>query len=227
MRIPSLFFFISMVWAQAPGVIPSRHLAKDVALNLDPQSTLWTAAKPVIAENDRFGQPVPGHRTEIRSRWSSNHLYLFYICPYEKLHLKPSPVTTAETNKLWDWDVAEAFIGTDMAHIRHYTEYEVSPQGEWVDLDIDRDNPNSPGIRWDSGFETKARIDESKKIWYAAMKIPLKAIGVEHPATGTRLRVNLFRIQGPPPDRTFIAWQPPKSQSYHVPEAFGMLVMEQ
>ena len=41
-----------------------------------------------------------------------------------------------ETNELWNWDVAEVFIGSDFKNIRRYKEFEVSPQAEWVDLDI-------------------------------------------------------------------------------------------
>ena len=67
----------------------------------------------MFADKDRFGKPVPGHRTEIRSRWTDKNLYLLFIAPYAELHVKPDPATGADTNKLWEWDVAEAFIGTD------------------------------------------------------------------------------------------------------------------
>ena len=130
-------------------------------------------------------KPAPGHRTEIRSRWTDGNLYFLFICPYEKLNLKPDPVTNAETNHLWDWDVAEVFIGTDFQHIRRYKEFEVSPQGEWVDLDIDRDFVQADnGVKWNSGFANKARIDAAKKIWYAEMRIPFAAIDKRKPAAG-------------------------------------------
>ena len=47
---------------------------------------------------------------------------------------------SSETPRLWNWDVAEAFIGSDFERIGFYKEFQVSPQGEWVDLAIDRDN---------------------------------------------------------------------------------------
>ena len=46
-----------------------------------------------------------------------------------------------ETNELWNWDVAEVFIGSDFKNIRRYKEFEVSPQAEWVDLDVNLDAP--------------------------------------------------------------------------------------
>jgi hypothetical protein len=54
----------------------------------------------------------------VRSRWTKNNLYLLFVCKYEELHLKTEPATDRETNALWNWDVAEAFIGSDFANIR-------------------------------------------------------------------------------------------------------------
>lgn len=59
------------------------------------------------------------------------------MCPYEELNLKPNPDTSTETNELWNLDMAEAFIGADFNDIRRYKEFEIFPQGEWIDLTID------------------------------------------------------------------------------------------
>ena len=136
-------------------------------------------------------------------------------------------MTGAETNHLWDWDVAEVFIGSDFQRIRHYKEFEVSPQGEWVDLDIDRDFVQADGgVAWNSKFASKARIDEAKKIWYAEMKIPFAAIDKRKPAEGVEYRINLYRCQGPAEGRVFIAWQPTGQKTFHVPEKFGRMKLE-
>jgi hypothetical protein len=216
-------------WGQArgDGAFVSYYSDRNFALTADPEVPQWRAVKGIIAENDQRGKPNPAHRTEIRSRWSDNHLYLLFICPYEQLHLRPNPSTQSETNKLWDWDVAEAFIGTDFQRIRRYKEFQVSPQGEWVDLDIDRDQPlPEGGWLWNSGYEVKARIDPDDKIWYGEMKIPFRALDIQTPTAGQQLRINLYRLQGPPPRRNMIAWQPTHSNTYHVPEAFGRMVLE-
>lgn len=196
----------------------------DVALNLDPHSSFWRDALPISFEGDNYGRPVKQMRTEVRSRWTDGNLYLFFACPYQKLNLKPSPQTKAETNHLWNWDVAEAFIGSDFEHIRRYKEFELSPQGEWLDLDINLERPeHEDGWTWNSGFETAARIDSDNKIWYGAMRIPFAAIDVKPPHAGSNLRVNFFRSQGAPPDRQLLAWQAPMGESFHVPERFGRL----
>jgi hypothetical protein len=210
--------------ADGPGVILSKHVKEDFALSTDPDAAVWKAATPVFAANGPRGDPTPGHRTEIRSRWSDQNLYFLFICPYEALNLKPNPTTTEETNKLWDWDVAEVFIGTNFQNIRRYTEFEVSPQGEWVDLDIDRDHPlPGGGWLWNSGFKVAAHIDADKKIWYGVMRIPIAKVDDRTPEPGREMRVNFYRIQGPGPRRKGIAWQPTNAATYHVPEAFGRL----
>jgi hypothetical protein len=122
--------------------------------------------------------------------------------------------------------VAEVFIGTDFENIKRYTEYQVSPQGEWVDLFIDRGaQPPRHDVSWDSGFEVKARVDAEGKTWYGEMRIPMKAVDKRAPKAGLEMRVNLYRIQGPAP-RKHVNWQPVKNESFHTPEAFGTLRLE-
>jgi hypothetical protein len=177
-----------------------------------------------------MGNSVPDLRTEIRSRWTASNLYFLFICRYARLHLNPNPSTSAETNGLWRWDVVEAFIGSDFKNIGRYKEFEVSPQGEWVDLDVDVPNRKPvEGWRWDSGFRVKARIDAANKVWYGEMCIPFDKIDKRRPHPGLEMRLNLFRIQGQlkhpddPTSRTYIAWRPTHTNNSHVPEAFGRL----
>jgi hypothetical protein len=210
--------------AQSANVINSYRAKADFALTADPNAPEWKNVKGVLADRGPRGDVTPGHRTEIRARWTDQNLYLLFICPYEELYLIQNPSTTTETNKLWEWDVAEAFIGSDFQNIKHYTEFQVSPQGEWVDLDIDRTtDPPNHNWEWNSGFEVKARLLKEQKVWYGAMRIPFAKIDPRAPKVGNELRVNFYRLQGPPPNRKGIAWQPTKSNSYHVPEAFGLM----
>jgi hypothetical protein len=212
----------SVLLADGPGVILSRYSKSDSELTADPNSGFWKGVPGVFAENTPQGEPVPGHLTEVRSRWTDRNLYFLFVCPYEQLYLKPNASQTAETNQLWNWDVAEVFVGADFEHIRQYKEFQVSPQGEWVDLDIDRDTPKPEGgWRWNSGFQVKARIDPQRKIWYGEMRVPLNQIDTRRPAADLEMRINFYRIQGP--DKKHISWQPTHSASHHVPEAFGRL----
>ncbi len=225
----SLFFLAALaLHADGPGRLESKYTGSDFELTADPNTVQWKGVKPIYAYNDRYGKPVPGHRTELRSRWTKDFLYILYVCPYEKLYLKPNPTTTEETNKLWDWDVAEAFIGADFENIAQYREYQVSPQSEWVDLDIDVVNPKpNGGMGWNSGFEVKARIDAAKKVWYGEMRIPLQSIAAKQWRAGDRARLGLFRITGAAGEQRLVSWQPPFRRNFHVPEAFGVLELTQ
>jgi hypothetical protein len=204
---------IKSVWAE-----------RDVALDTNVSSAFWQAAVPVYMEDNAHGKADPKYRTEIRIRWTNQNLYLLYVCPYEELNLKPNPRTNAETNELWNWDVAEAFIGSDFNDIRRYREFEISPQGEWIDLDVDLHKPHhEDGWTWNSGMEVSARIDRAAHVWYGAMRIPYSAIDSRPAAAGNVLRINLFRSQGPATAPHEIAWQAPMSNTFHVPERFGLL----
>jgi hypothetical protein len=205
-------------------VATSTQAMNDVAIDTNPDSAFWKQATPVFAEKDKVGKELPDYRTEIRSRWTRKYIYFLFTCPYEELFLKPDPITKTETNQLWNWDVAEVFLGSDFQNIRRYREFEISPQGEWIDLDIDLAKPHhEEGWTWNSGFEVVAHIDWRAKIWYGAMRIPWSGLGEPSPSAGETFRVNFFRSQGPLSSRKDIAWQPTMSETFHVPERFGLL----
>ncbi len=223
-----LFFLTGTMHAGAAdnSMFRSAYAAQDVALDTDTQSAFWQGAASVYMEIDSWGHPEPAYKTKVSSRWTKKYLYLLYECPYEELYLKPSPNTVDETYELWNWDVAELFIGTDFKNIRHYKEFELSPQREWIDLDVNLDLPDhTKGWTWNSGFQVTARIDADRKIWYGAMKIPFKALDGHRPVAGRVYRANLFRSQGPPDHRKEIVWKAPMSNTFHVPENFGQLIL--
>ncbi len=212
--------------AGEPDVIVSARSDRDFPLTADSSAAHWKEEPAVIATNDARGTATPGHRTEIRSRWTDENLYLLFICAYEQLHLKPGPDTENETRELWNWDVAEVFIGAEFSDIHRYREFQVSPQGEFLDLDIDSQDLNADrDMKWDSGFEVRAHIDETNRIWYGEMKIPIRSIDERKPLAGNEFRVNFYRLQGPEPDRKQVAWRPTSARSHHVPEAFGRLIL--
>jgi Carbohydrate family 9 binding domain-like len=208
----------------ADKTIESAWAEKDATLDTNPASQFWRGARPVYMELDSHGKRVPKYRTEVRTRWTETNLYFLFVCPYQELSLKPNPDTKRETNALWNWDVAEVFLGSDFQDIKRYKEFELSPQGEWIDLDVDLHKPHhEDGWTWNSGFEVSARIDRRARIWYGAMRIPYSAIDHRPAAPGNALRMNLFRSQGPASHRQEITWQAPMSNTFHVPERFGLL----
>jgi hypothetical protein len=224
-KLAWIFLCMAPLWADGKGVIESQRSNREVPLTADPQAKHWKGVAPAIIENGPLGDPVPNHRSEVRSLWTDKNLYILFTCPYEELNLKPDPDTTKDTWRLWEWDVAEVFVGAEMDKIWHYREYQVSPQGEWVDLDIDRKNPlPQGGMLWNSGYKVKARIDNDKKIWYGEFQIPIESINGATAKSGAEMRINFYRIQGKKPNGyRMLAWQPTGARNYHVPESFGRL----
>lgn len=206
------------------NVFRSVYAVEDVPLDCDLRSIFWRQAHRIEVRFDVHGRLYNQHFTQVRSRWTRTNLYVLFICPFEELYLKSHPVTDRETFGLWDWDVAGVFIGCDFQDIGHYKEFEVSPQGEWIDLDVNLDLPDhTVGWQWNSGCEVAARIDASESVWYGAMRIPFSAIDSQAAAAGRIFRANLCRSQGPPGRRQLMAWKAPMKETFHVPEKFGYL----
>ncbi len=217
-------WLVPLLFAQEPAVLSSRKAPADFPLTADANSPGWRGVTGIVMDADYFGNPVPNHRTEVRSRWTAQHLHLLFICPYEELNLKPHPSTSEETPQLWNWDVAETFLGSGVSNIAKYREFQVSPQGEWIDLDINRTKgARGAGAAWNSGMQVKARIDTAAKIWYGEMRIPFEALLEGPPAGGREFRAGFFRIAGVDPDKKKITWQATGTKTFHVPEKFGIL----
>ena len=141
--------------ADPVNVLESTFVAKDWDPAADPASPEWTGIKGVDATKGFFGETAHLPATEIRSRWTEKNLYLLFSCPYKNLHVKPKPDTSGKTNELWNWDVAEAFIGSDYLKTSHYKEFQVSPQGNlsisistWGIRKRKRESSGNPASPW-------------------------------------------------------------------------------
>jgi len=101
-----------------------------------------------------------------------------------------------------------------------YKEFEVAPNGMWIDLDI------SPSGRADlkSGLTRSVHVDELTRSWVAEMAIPMKTITTKFDP-GVVWRANFYRVEGRAEPRQYLAWQPTYTPqpNFHVPQAFGTL----
>lgn len=202
--------------------------AHDSGIDTNPNSPFWHRAASISFNGDTYGKPTSERESTVLSRWTHNNLYFLFICPYQQLHLKPDPNTQVKTNGLWNWDVAEVFIGSDFQDINQYREFEISPQGEWLDLAINLNHPTHMGdFSWNSGLIASARIDPAHKVWYGFLRIPYSAVDARPAAAGNTLRINYFRCWGEEPQRTLLAWRPTMKSTFHVPAAFGLLQLAQ
>jgi len=208
------------------------HVSGEPTLSLDDNAAEWkNAATTVIVKDCSRRVDYPDLETEVRGFWTDTHLHLRFRCPYRSLNRFAPAHNGRDRDKLWDRDVVEMFLGDDWKNIRHYREYEIAPTGDRVDLAIDLDKEGG-GRAWNSGWQTRARIDERARVWYAVASIPLASVSSARVSPGTRWRMNLYRIdgQGPDSERRFLCWQPTcvvNRDPNHVPEAFGTLIFDE
>jgi len=130
----------------------------------------------------------------------------------------------------------EAFIGSHFEDIGRYTEYEIAPTNEKLDLTVHLKPESSPRVSrekpapderdfdWSSGFESAIKTNEQAHIWTAEVRIPLSKLSNSKPQPGTRWRLNLYRCDRA--HNAFLAWNPTLQGSFHTPERFGTLVFE-
>ncbi len=122
--------------------------------------------------------------------------------------------------------MVEAFLQPDPARQLHYKEFEVSPNGMWIDLDIGPSNisGDEPPRDLQSGMTRSVWLDEEHHTWTAEVAIPMEALTRKFDPKAV-WRANFFRVEGRSEPRFYSAWQPTKTAqpNFHVPEAFGYL----
>ena len=79
-----------------------------------PQKSAWESAPPLHFDQDWRGENAdPGRATEVRLLWTPGTLFLRFRANYRDLNLYPDSREDGWRDKLWDRDVAEAFLQPD------------------------------------------------------------------------------------------------------------------
>ena len=203
------------------GEIVAVKINEDIRLESQNPAAAWQQSEPISFCSDWRGEnPDPGQETEVRALWSASNLYLRFVCRYRDLFVFDDSDPNGRRDHLWDRDVAEAFLQPESSPERYYKEFEVAPNGMWIDLDI------IPSGLADlkSGMERSVHIDERGHVWVAELKLPFKSIVREFDPDKV-WRANFYRVEGQREPRQYMAWQPTftSQPNFHVPEAFGRL----
>ncbi len=202
-----------------PPVARARRISRDFAPDGALTEPVWDMAVPVRMEYQSASYAAkPEVSTTVRLLWSDEFLYLGYECPFTTLTTFEPPQLDQERLGLWDRDVVEAFIGSDAANIKRYTEFEIAPTNEKLDLTL---NLPERDFAWSSQFESAVKVDKRAKVWTCEVRIPLKALAETKPKAGARWRLNLYRCDRA--NKAFLAWSPVLAGSFHTPEKFGVL----
>jgi len=189
-----------------------------------PPFNAWRRAKALLFGADWQGKNSdPQRQTEVRLLWTPESLYLKFIARYRLITVFNNAGSNGRRDKLWDRDVAEVFLQPDPTHLRCYKEFEVSPNGFWIDLEI----ANGALQHLKSGLQRRVSINQVKKTWTAELAIPMNSL-TQHFAPASIWRVNFFRVEGPTEPRFYSSWQPTHTPqpNFHVPEQFGFLKFE-
>jgi alpha-galactosidase len=188
---------------------------------------VWKKAKWVEFHHDSSGQlKYPGASTSVAAVWTDDSIYFAFRCRYDALNTYEGEDISKERWELWNRDVAEAFLNPQPERMSHYYEFEVAPNNQWIDLEIDKRKEPFNDASWNSGFEHATHIDHENHVWTAEMRIPLRSMKVQSIRLESIWRVNFFRAAGHGPDsqRMFLAWSPiPEGKTFHVPSRFGVL----
>ena len=199
--------------------VPDGNLTKKV----------WQDAPRITFDRDGFGDThYPDSEVQVASLWTPGYVYFAYWCKYRSLNVYAGEDTVKERWELWNCDVVEAFINPEPERILHYYEFEVAPNNQWIDLEIDLSKTPFNDAGWDSHFEHATKVDAENKVWVVEMRIPVKSMGVNAIQPGDAWRLNLYRADGPGDDtqRRFISWSPlpdAARNSFHQPASFGII----
>ncbi len=187
-----------------------------------PIPSSWEVSAPVRFHADWQGKnPDPERETEVRTLWTPEWLYLRFRARFREITVFSDAEPNGRHDQLWDRDVAEVFLQPDSSRLRCYKEFEVSPNGFWIDLDI------APGEKHDLKSRLRRRVilNEAVKAWVGELALPMKCL-VDRFDPAVIWRVNFYRVEGAIEPRFYSAWQPTRTAvpNFHVPEAFGELV---
>jgi alpha-galactosidase len=184
-----------------------------------PDAHDWNSASPVAFCADWRGRnPDPQRETELRLLWSPEYLFARFRCRYRSIYVYEG--AQGRRDRLWLRDVAEIFIQPEPHEVRRYREFEISPNGDWLDLDI------APGQKLilECDLKTRVAVDAPARIWTAELGIPIEKLTRRFDPE-VSWRANVFRIEGKKPSRFYSAWQPTHTPepNFHVPECFAEL----
>ena len=179
------------------------------------------------------GTPAPlSLRTTVRVSWHRAALYVLFEAVIRSVRCAPASVTidpvSGKTMRLWESsDVLECFIGPAARSQRRYAEFQVAPDGRWIDIHVDRrTNPVAGDHAWVSGARFRSDLNQSLGRWRAVMELPWTAIG-STPAAGLLLDVNFYRATGRFHGDELLAWSPTGygPNCFHRVESFGRMVL--
>jgi len=160
--------------------INARFAPRDFAPDGDLTKKAWKRAQWVRFDHDMSGERAyPEADTQVAACWTAAYVHFAFRCRFTTLNVYEGEDAARERWELWNRDVAEVFVNPEPARVNHYYEFEVAPNNQWIDLEIDKDKTPFNDAGWDSHFEHSTHVDARDHVWTCEMRIPLASMGVK------------------------------------------------
>ena len=232
-RWPRQFFAVTQGKPMTPtgpytsnASIDASRSPRDFVPDGDLTKAVWKPAAWTAFDHDMSGQRhYPEAATRIAALWTPAYVYVAFSSKYATLNIYEGEDPAKERWELWNRDVVEVFVNPQPERVNHYYEFEVAPNNQWIDLEIDKDKTPFNDASWDSHFEHATRV-YLHNVWTAEMRIPVASMGAKAIAAGSEWRINFYRADGPGDDsqRRFMSWSTiTEGTTFHVPTRFGVI----
>ena len=209
--------------AAASFELHAKQAASAPAIDGDDKDAVWSAASPASFDADWSGKATG--KTTVRAAWDAGALYAIFSLEGAGLATDRARDPKVEREKLWEEDCVELFVGPDAKTPARYYEIEVGPYGHFLDLAVDRAKKKS-NVGWSGDLAIGTKQDAAART--ATIELAVRSPDVTRALKkGARLPLALYRMEGKKP-RLYLAWSPTRTPKpdFHVPDAFGTLVVE-
>jgi hypothetical protein len=208
------------------AIATSLHAPKAAAPVIDGEiDAAWAAATPLAFTTDWAGHATKTP-TRVRALWSPAGLYLLFELDAASTFTDLKRPVETERIDLYEENCVELFLVPDPANRQRYFEIELGPFGHYFDILVDRTKKPRADTAWSGNLRIGTARDEAKQ--HAVIEVAIESPDVVAAlAAGAKLPVGLYRMEGQG-KRQYLAAFPTRTPkpSFHVPEAFGTLVLE-
>jgi hypothetical protein len=205
---------------------------QDFSITGDGLSDTWNSTGWINLVQE--GPDNPSYQTKVKVLYSETGIYFLYQCKDKKI----TSTLKADNLNLYEEDVVEVFLWADES-FPVYFEYELSPFNFELPIMVPNDKGTFLGWlpwRYEADRKTQHKTSVTGGImksggsisgWVAEFFIPYKLLapmGNVPPVSGTRWRVNMYRIDYDGDVKSF-AWQE-VAKTFHEYNNFGTFVFE-
>jgi uncharacterized protein (DUF362 family) len=185
----------------------------------------WAVATPLEFTTDWAGHATPTV-TRVRALWSPTAVYFLWELSGTALFTDHARPIDKERKDLYEEDCVELFLVPDPANRKRYFELELGPYGHWYDLLVDWSKKPRGDDAWSAGLHIGTTQDAAahRAVIEVAVTSPDVVAAL---APDARLPIGLYRMEGKAP-RSYLAAFPTRTPkpNFHVPDAFGTLVLD-